>query len=352
MTPAASDAPAPPAPPAVRVWLRRGAWLLVGGAAALGLAACGLVAAVGHRSAGPPRPASPLPDAVAARFRYRERGSPVTVFAEFNHDPGRRYSSRWVQFPVTNPGEEATHLVQVIYFRAARPGPRPAVVISPILGGDYSVAQAAAAAVALSGMHAAVVLRAESAFDATAPETRLERVLRTAVVDRMRAIDWLQSLPEVDGARIGALGASMGGISTAILAAVEPRIRAAVLVAAAGDLGDVVVRSDERRLRRFVRERGLPPDELRERIRAAVVSDPLRLAPHVDPSRLLLFTTSGDRSVPSDLQDALADALGDPERYELPVGHYGAVAYTPYILARAVTFLERRLDADPDPEAP
>lgn len=336
--------PSPTAAPPRARRLRRA----LGGSLALAVAAP-VALRLAVASAPPPaqpRPAAPLPADVAARFVYPEAGAPVSLHAEFAHEPGGRYSTRWAQFPVTTPGESTPHLVQVIHYRAHVPGRRPAVVISPIMGGSYEVAKLAAATLALHGIHAGIVLRAESYFVADAPEARLERVLRTAVVDRRRAIDWLSALPEVDPARIGALGVSQGGIGTAILAAVEPRVRAAVLVLAGGDLPDVVLRSEEARLRRYVRERGqrgVPPDALRARLAEALVSDPLQLAPYVDPRRLLLFTARFDRSVPADTQERLWRALGGPERHDLPTGHYGAALYLPFILSRTVAHFERLL---------
>jgi len=49
-----------------------------------------------------------------------------------------------------------------------------------------------------------------------------------AIWDNMRAIDLLQSLPEVDGERIGCIGHSLGGHNTMFTAAFEPRIKALV----------------------------------------------------------------------------------------------------------------------------
>ncbi len=46
--------------------------------------------------------------------------------------------------------------------------------------------------------------------------------------NHMRAIDVLQSLPEVDGKRIGVIGHSLGGHNSLFLAAFDPRIRAIV----------------------------------------------------------------------------------------------------------------------------
>ena len=46
--------------------------------------------------------------------------------------------------------------------------------------------------------------------------------------NHMRAIDVLQSLPEVDDDRIGSIGLSLGGYNTVFLAAFEPRVKAMV----------------------------------------------------------------------------------------------------------------------------
>ncbi len=50
--------------------------------------------------------------------------------------------------------------------------------------------------------------------------------------DYRRAIDYLETRPEIDKGRIGVIGYSMGGTQTFLLAGVEPRVKAAVSVAA------------------------------------------------------------------------------------------------------------------------
>jgi uncharacterized protein len=52
------------------------------------------------------------------------------------------------------------------------------------------------------------------------------------------AVDWLSSQPDVDPARIGALGASLGGYIVIQAASSDARIRAVVLLAAPADIGE------------------------------------------------------------------------------------------------------------------
>lgn len=61
-----------------------------------------------------------------------------------------------------------------------------------------------------------------------------ESLMGFQVVDNMRAVDLLQSLPFVDGSRIGATGGSGGGNQTMYLAAFDERVLAAAPVVSVG----------------------------------------------------------------------------------------------------------------------
>ena len=61
-----------------------------------------------------------------------------------------------------------------------------------------------------------------------------ETLMGCLLVDNMRGVDVLSSLPEVDASRIGATGASGGGNQTMYLAAMDERIKAAVPVCSVG----------------------------------------------------------------------------------------------------------------------
>jgi dienelactone hydrolase len=67
----------------------------------------------------------------------------------------------------------------------------------------------------------------DHAYDFQAADSPASGTMK-AIWDNMRAIDLLQSLPEVDGERIGCIGHSLGGHNALFTAAFEPRITAVV----------------------------------------------------------------------------------------------------------------------------
>ena len=56
-----------------------------------------------------------------------------------------------------------------------------------------------------------------------------ETMIGWRVYDVMRTIDWIETRPELDASRVGCMGISGGGTCTLFAAAMEPRIRAAMV---------------------------------------------------------------------------------------------------------------------------
>ena len=113
--------------------------------------------------------------------------------------------------------------------------------------GPGSRATFLAEAVALAGMGAvSLLVDAPWAADTAAawgqavtdPEEAVREYTRT-VIDLRRGIDLLIARPDVDPDRIGFVGHSVGALFGAVLAGVDRRLRAAVLMAGAGRFVDV-----------------------------------------------------------------------------------------------------------------
>lgn len=341
-----------PAPPAVGARRRRGSLRKIVVATPIALAALAVAAyllAIEHTSL----PASPrAPEPLPAELDVRLSADPavplaVTLEAEVSLEghrvlPGRLAVRRNGTAKVRAPRFE-------LYLADDLSGPAATVVVTPILGGRNEIAKLIADDLASHGMNAVIVDRNRNA-DVTSLQA-WEDELRDAVSDRRRVVDWLITRPEVDSDRLAAYGVSYGGIITATLAAAEPRLEACVSVMAGGPLRAVIPRSVEGECRKLARAHGVgtPPTPAQLAAFEAEAEPILRtcpwtLAPYADPTKILLVTTRRDTSVPSALQERLRDALGQPETYSLPTGHYSAIAYLPVILNRARAFLRARLD--------
>ncbi len=257
------------------------------------------------------------------------------------------------RIPFRRSGTEDVRWAKFDFYQAhGKPeDPRPAIVISPITGGGYELSRWLANDLITHGYHAVIVKRPDDvkALRARADLDAFETEMRNAVVARRRVIDWLQSRPEVDPKKIGAYGVSLGGVVTAVLAAVEPRIVASVVVMGSGELPALICRSVEREPRRLARAHGVPenptPSDIsafEKHARPILQTDPQLLAKYADPREVLMVIARRDTSVPSDLQERLRDALGGPETLSLPTGHFSSAMYLPVVTSRARRFLASR----------
>lgn len=262
----------------------------------------------------------------------------VTRQPEYVHWFGR--------FEAKHPDEAKTHTVKFDYFRAPGNKPAPVIVCTPILGGRGQLERSVAKRFAAAGFHAILVHRGRRTFSRTWRLEDVETFLRIAIADRRRVIDWLEKRPEVDHHRIGAFGISMGGIVTACLAPIDRRISAAVVVMGGGPIADILVQTKERPLKRF-RERRMEAEsigvkEFHDRLAKSLVSDPVSLARYADPRRFLCFISRYDNIVPTPLQHKLRAALGTPECYLVPSGHYSGAAFLPFLQKKSINFFRRR----------
>ncbi len=123
------------------------------------------------------------------------------------------------------------------------------------------------------------------------------------VIDLRRAVDFLQSQREVDGAHIGYLGFSQGGIAGGTFLGVEPRIQAACLVVAGGGLVN------------WSHTIGLWKPELARDIEVnAALTDPVYFVGRFAPHPLLMLAAKKDEMIPKSATDALFTAAGEPKR--------------------------------------
>jgi dienelactone hydrolase len=127
------------------------------------------------------------------------------------------------------------------------------------------------------------------------------------IIELRRAVDLLQSLPQVDDDRIGFVGYSAGARSGAILAGVEPRIRGFVLMSGGEDSVDEFMK--------------LVSEEDRDEVRPLLEdTDGLKFIAQAAPAKLFFQVGRRDTVVPRDALETLIRAGSRPKK----VGRYDA----------------------------
>jgi dienelactone hydrolase len=247
----------------------------------LPLVALGALLAACGGSGGVKRPSDGLPRLdfsydTSAPLHYVDRGArKMTVYPYGVHDIAYTSKDRTVEgYLLVPPGAER----------------RPAVVFLHGAGGDRGELLNVAAELARRNV-VALTITAPSRSVTSTPST-LEGLLDQArsltvgdVVAVRRAVDVLQTLPQVDPDRIGYVGWSFGARLGAIAAAAEPRLKASVLLSAgAAPLSAFVAQA---------------PPAARQRVRTMLGSvDPLRYVAWAKPGSLLLEDGRQDEVVP------------------------------------------------------
>ena len=240
--------------------------------------------------------------------------------------------------PVKTP-VEANNTVHAEYYRSRRNGRRPAVIVLHILGGDFPLARLFSNTLAQHGVHALFLKMPyygprrdpSSTARMVSPDPR-ETVagLTQAVLDIRHAVTWLSSRPEVDADSIGIFGISLGGITAALTASVEPRLKSACLLLAGGDIAQAGWNA---RQAAPVRERWLAQGRTREEyVNTLRDVDPVTYAAAARGKRILMLNATDDEVIPRECTIQLWKGLGEPELRWMRGGHYSVIRHLPTAL--------------------
>ncbi len=290
--------------------------------------------------------------AVAAHpsvFSYRRIAFKSSMALKSQSDAYRVYTVRYPSpmiraFPTDNTVYGLFYLP-----KSKSPVRKPAVIVLHTLGGPNDVTLLLAAYLARHGIAALHLVmpfygpRADGVhhFLSTNVDLTVQNI-RQAVMDIRRGANWLADQPEINPARIGIAGVSLGATLASVSFCVDPRFRAGVLILAGGNLAKGLVANGLMATRRKMKALGLNYAFLGKKL---AVVDPLKYAPLGAKRRadLLMFNARQDEIVPPACANALWRALGKPRRYWLYGGHYSTMIYLPDLLDKTTKFFQRKL---------
>jgi dienelactone hydrolase len=161
-------------------------------------------------------------------------------------------------------------------------------------------------------------------------------------------IDWLLTRSEIDAARIGVAGVSLGAIVTHLAMGRDARISAGVAAMGGGDLPDINRSSPI--VRFFLRghRRDLSADEI-EKLRSV---DPLSFANRNLPRRVLMIQGARDAFIPPHDAQKLWEALGRPPIQWLSINHLGIALAMGSTMRAATAYLESVWNGTPGQNVP
>ena len=286
-----------------------------------------------------------LPSDLAAYYAYPRQRPTVTV-QRLRED--RYIRESLVQFPMTVTDFQPTEpLVEFEWFESKLLGRRAAILLNPILGGDYPLERGICRHLARHGFHVALVHRKTLKISPEHPVSHLELLLRQGIFRIRQIVDWMEVQECVDPQRMGSFGISMGGMASVMTAAIDPRLRVHVVALAGGSIPEVLVTSKDQLLTkpraRYLARNHIDLKTLEARLRDEVKTDPIRLAPYVDPHALLMFVALEDRTIGRANALHLWRALGQPHVVFMPFGHYTAYFALPYMKYASLRFFQQTL---------
>lgn len=154
------------------------------------------------------------------------------------------------------------------------------------------------------------------------PERLVETMIQS-VVDVRRAVDWIETRPEFNKDQVGLSGTSLGSIVSALVVAVEPRIKASCFSLGGVDLARILWNSSTVVLQREqLRRRGLTEEKMRELLAPV---EPLNYLKPGAGGQSLVVVARHDTVIPAASSSELIKALETPNVITLETGHYGGV---------------------------
>ena len=269
-------------------------------------------------------------------------------------DNGGSFGCRKTEVDITyvDPTDGVRRPLRINMFSPGTNDRIPAVLVIPTILGTTQLEPIIGNRLCRAGMAALVADVNDTSQPQEMPSWGIEDVKnRRALVALRTVLDYAERSPRFDPNRLAIMGSSMGGITSAMLAGLEPqRLKAIIINVGGGNLPFTLAYSDngtvgELRKRRMEHMRTGDPAAYEEQLRLTVKYDPIYFAGSAVRERVLVVQARRDVSVPFVIQEELASALGEPSKIVYDSGHVDAiVSLVLWRMGEVVDFLNSRFE--------
>jgi dienelactone hydrolase len=250
--------------------------------------------------------------------------------------------------PVTSPCPE-NNTVHAEYYRPQGSGRVPAVIVLDITGGDQSLSRGFCTHLARNGI-AGLFVQMAYYGPRRPPGSKLRllstdfartmEAIRQTVLDLRCATAWMGARPEIDPARLGILGTSLGSFIGTLTAEMEPRLGKVAVLLGGGGLVDGYYDHPQAAPFKSAWEAIGGTREMIAKLLAPV--DPLTCAGNLRDRKVLILAGKRDDIVPPRMAEALWAASGKQKIVWFDCTHYGAVVY----LSTALDLIVKHFQAE------
>jgi cephalosporin-C deacetylase-like acetyl esterase len=299
---------------------------------------------------------------VPTGYEYRKTASPATLERQSISADGQ-YETYALTLPSVGDNGQRQLLVTAQYLKAKTPGKKKLVIVVPIYGSiTFASKMMARQLVEWHKQDSNVLLiqDANEIFDGDIEQgpiviTEAELLqgvqrcvthFRHVVIAIRRLIDWAETVDEIDAARIGVVGFSIGASVANVAMGVDARIAAGAFVLPATDLHEILAYGRVPRWQEPIdRARAnlkLTPSEFAQKVEPILRSiDPIYFSKSIDPTRVLLIEAAQDSYVPAQARKLHWEALGRPQLIRIDYDHKAALLLSMTFLSR--NFTERAI---------
>jgi dienelactone hydrolase len=304
------------------------------------------------------RPDLPVPTG----YEYRKSVSPATLERQSVFADGQ-YETYVLTLPSVETNGQGDLPASVQYLKVKTPGKKKLVIVVPIYGSISFASKMMARHLIEWQKHDTNVLLIHDAneiFDGDIERApiviteaeMLQGVQRTVtrfrqvVITIRRLIDWAETVDEIDAARIGVVGFSIGASVANVAMGVDGRIAAGAFVLPSTQLHEIFaygrVPHWKESIDRVRANLQLTPDELAQKVEPILRPiDPMYFSKSIDPTRVLLIEAAQDSYVPAQARKLHWEALGRPRLIRIDYDHKAAFLLSMTFLSR--NFTERAI---------
>lgn len=209
----------------------------------------------------------------------------------------------------------------------------PFVILLPPIGGVNMLDKAMAKTFCNNNIAALIITTNFTGFDGNTlmPIADHDEAFRRAVSAVKGAMVYASSRPEINTAKMGIFGVSLGGILGSLAFSVIKELSAANFIVNGGDIPYILAYSEQKEVKKL-REIRMENDNIataedyEKILRDNLMFDPMHFALLVLPDTVKQFLSTNDTNVPTIKQNQYHEAIGSPKEVEyLTSGHVGTV---------------------------